>query len=167
MIIRRAIPADISMLNAVVSEADALHVRGVPEIFRMPRPAGRSRAYWMKLISDRKRALFVAQDKGKVLGYVDVAIKSAEPFPLLRPRRFGYVSSLVVTRRLRRKRVGYKLMDAVHAWLSKSGVQSVSLNVWSFNSGAVKFYKRLRYRFVNHRMVRRLGSERGIKAGAK
>lgn len=160
LLIRGATPADFKALNEIAAEGDAFHARGVPQVFQKPFRPGRSREFWAGVLRSRNGAILVAEHEGHIVGFLQVAVRNSSRLPLLRRRRFGYVSDLGVARRWRRRGVGSLLMAATHRWLLRRRVREIELNVWSFNRGAVKFYERLGYRFLSHRMGRALRARR-------
>jgi len=156
MKVRQARLKDVKAINNLELEVHAFHVRGVPGVFSMPPVTSHRRPFWAKGLNGRNHAILVTEEEGHLAGFVQVGVKSAARLSVLRRRRFGYVSSLGVGRRWRRRGVGKLLMQAAHRWLLQRRVRTIELNVWSFNRGALKFYEHLGYRFLNHRMGRTL-----------
>ena len=157
MDIRQARLEDVKAINHLELEVHAVHVRGAPAVFRMPAVASRRRPFWARGLNGRNQAILVAEQEGRLAGFVQVGLRSAARLSILRRRRFGYVSSLGVARQWRRRGVGKLLMMAAHRWLLRRHVKQIELNVWAFNRGALRFYHRLGYHFLNHRMGRTLG----------
>ncbi|MEK7476117.1 MAG: GNAT family N-acetyltransferase [Candidatus Coatesbacteria bacterium] len=149
---RQAVRRDVAAINELALEAHAFHVKGVPGVFRMPTSGPANLRYWASALKGRNTAVLVAEDDGRLAGYVQVGIRDAMRLPVLKRRRFGYVSNLGVGRRWRRRGVGRLLMQAAHQWLRQRHIREIELNVWSFNRGALRFYERLGYRFLSHRM---------------
>jgi ribosomal protein S18 acetylase RimI-like enzyme len=53
-----------------------------------------------------------------------------------------YIGDLCVDETLRGQHVGKKLYDYVLAFAKENGFYNVTLNVWSCNEGAMKFYEK-------------------------
>lgn len=157
MEVRRAAPADFKSLNGIAAEGDAFHARSVPQVFQKPSRPDRPRSFWSRMLVGRNSTILVAEHEGRILGFLLVEVKTSLRLPILRRRRFGYVSHVGVIRGWRRRGVGRLLMAAAHRWLLRRRITQIELNVWSFNRGAVEFYKRLGYRFLSHRMGRKIG----------
>jgi len=52
-----------------------------------------------------------------------------------------YIDDICVSEHARRQNVGKKLYDAVQAYAKDKGFYNITLNVWSCNPGALKFYQ--------------------------
>lgn len=151
--IRRAELADHDALCELFAEVDAAHSAALPDIFRRVRGPARSRAYLKHLLADPDAALFVAGGAaGGLSGLVDVRAQHTPDVPLVVPRRYALIDTLVVRRGEQRRGIGRALMAAAHGWARERGLQEVMLNVWEFNTGAIAFYESLGYATAMRRM---------------
>jgi ribosomal protein S18 acetylase RimI-like enzyme len=76
-------------------------------------------------------ALFVAEEKGQILGYAHVLHLDASE---------GLINSLVVRESARGRGLGWRLLDRGVDQLWASGVKKISLNVLSDNQHAIDIY---------------------------
>ncbi len=154
--IRKAETSDYEELSALFEEGDAWHREHLPRIFQKPEGVVRSREYIRGLLADEGSALFVAELEGRLVGLISAVIREAPDVPLFVPRRYAIIDNVVVKAGYRRAGIGRALMERAHEWAVEAGVESVELNVWEFNAGALEFYRGLGYETSSRRMSRRL-----------
>jgi ribosomal protein S18 acetylase RimI-like enzyme len=155
-IIRKATASDYEALCTLFEEIDALHRDNLPHRFQKPPGPARSADYVAGLILDEDVGLFVAQVEDQLVGFTCFRIRETSPVPILVRRRYAFVDDLVVSEPHRRKGIGRELADKGHEWALSKGADSVELNVWTFNEGAIAFYRQLGYETASQRMVRQL-----------
>ena len=89
--------------------------------------------------------MVVAEEAGRVVGFVWVRLHRAPPLPVFRPRRYAEIDTLGVTEAARRRGVGQALVERAHGWAREQGVTEVQIVVWEFNAGAIALYEKLGY----------------------
>ena len=156
--IRPAQLADYAGLCELFEQGDALHRRALPQVFRQAQGPARDPEFVSEILARDDAELLMAEVSGAVVGLVQVVERAAPALPILVPRRYAVVETLVVAPKLRRRGIGRRLMGAAHAWAGTRGLATVELNVWAFNQGAVAFYEALGYQVARQVMVRRLES---------
>jgi len=154
--IRRATLDDYSALSAVLDEGDAFHQQALPGFFRKAEGPARAVEFIANMLSDPNGAVFVAELEREIVGVVNAGIRETPDVPILVPRRFAWVDTLVVKGSCRRLGVGRTLMERVHQWAIEQGATEVELHVWNFNRGAIAFYEDLGYATASRRMHKRL-----------
>jgi ribosomal protein S18 acetylase RimI-like enzyme len=154
--IREAAGSDYDALRALFEEVDSLHRTNLPHIFQKPAGLVRDRSYVLGLIADKSVGLFVAEIDEQLAGLVCVFIRQPLEVPILVPRRYAVIDSLVVKDAFRRAGLGRALMERAQQWAVAQGADSVELNVWEFNQGAIAFYRTLGYQTASRRMSQRL-----------
>jgi diamine N-acetyltransferase len=150
--IRKATPQDYDELCIVIDEGDALHRDNVPQRFQKPTGPVRDRDYILGLLADENVGLFVAEQEGKLVGFVHVIIRDAPPLPILVPRRYAIIDSIAVRKEYRGQGIGHALMAQAHDWATAKGATTVELNVYDFNKQAIAFYRSLGYEIQAHWM---------------
>jgi ribosomal protein S18 acetylase RimI-like enzyme len=158
--IRQATLDDYDPVNAVLAEVDAQHREALPHVFRDPGGPARSGEYLASIIEDEHDTLLIAERLDQVIGLIHACIREARDIPILVPRRYAVIESLVVAAGSRRCGVGRALMEAAHRWAQEQGVEQIELGVWEFNQGALAFYEKLGYRTAIRRMCYRLPGTR-------
>jgi ribosomal protein S18 acetylase RimI-like enzyme len=105
-------------------------------------------------LNDEEQAVFVADQGGRVVGYVYAGI---EPLSWKELRdRAGFVHDLVVLEEARRGGVATALMTAALEWLATLGVPRVLLWAADQNTVAQALFERLGFRRTMVEMTREL-----------
>jgi len=154
---REATDADISAICALGEEINAIHHHAFPQIFAGPGNSERDASHWLDSIAKQDSTTFVAQDFGAVVGFVNVSIVN-ESHSLLQPMRFGRVGSVGVAESKRGKGIGRELMRQAQDWVFGRGGAEVRLNVWAFNTKALRLYEELGYETRSLFLAKRLPS---------
>lgn len=141
MQIRRAKEHDLPMLNKLLYQVCMVHHLGRPDLF-----AKGGKKYTdeelLKLLSDEERPIFVATDDAdQVLGYAFCIFERHTAGGALNPFTTLYIDDLCVDEDKRGEHIGKALYEYVIAFAKKSGCHNVTLNVWSCNESAMKFYE--------------------------
>ena len=148
MRIRQALPEDYENLLPLFEEVDAHHRVHLPLLFKEPGIQARDRAYYQSVLDSKDYHVLVGELDGTLVGLVVVIIKDTPDIPILVPRRFAVIDTIVVCKDLRQKGIGKQLMQAVCDHARKQGATSVELNVFAFNQDAQLFYEHLGYEII-------------------
>ena len=140
--IRRARECDMKDINRLLVQVNMVHHQGRPDLFR----AGKKKytdKQLRKLIHDDSRPIFVAVDEQeRVLGYAFCIFQQHLDDNILTDIRTLYIDDLCVDETIRGQHIGKSLYEAVLAFARESGCYNVTLNVWTLNEGAMKFYEK-------------------------
>lgn len=140
--IRRARECDMKDINRLLVQVNMVHHQGRPDLFR----AGKKKytdEQLRELIHDDSRPIFVAvDDQERVLGYAFCIFQQHLDDNILTDIRTLYIDDLCVDETIRGQHVGKSLYEAVLAFARESGCYNVTLNVWTLNEGAMKFYEK-------------------------
>lgn len=141
IIIRPAEPRDIPAVTALLAGICLLHCEGRPDIFR---PGVKYSAGELETIfADPKTPVLVAERGVEtVAGYLFCIIKR-QNHPVLREITTLYIDDLCVSPAARGQGIGRLLFGAAKELARRIGAYNIDLNVWIFNTGAVKFYENL------------------------
>lgn len=142
MRIRRAEKQDINSINRLLLQVGMVHHKGRPDLFK-----GNSRKYTdeqlLEIIEDDSRPVFVAADeKDSVIGYAFCVFQQHLNNNILTDIRTLYIDDLCVDENIRGRHVGKRIYDEVIRFAKESGCYNVTLNVWSCNEPAMKFYQK-------------------------
>lgn len=141
MFIRRAETKDIPQINDLLTQVCIVHHNGRPDLFK-----NAARKYTdeqlMQLLKDDSRPIFVAtDDTDKVFGYVFCIFEQHLDSNILTDVKTLYIDDLCVDETVRGQHIGRQLYDYAVAFAQKSGCYNLTLNVWSCNASAMKFYE--------------------------
>ena len=141
MIIRRAKKDDSPYIINLLEQVLEVHHKGRPDIFK-----GQCRKYTddelYDIIEDDSKPIFVAQENGEVLGYAFCVITQHINNNILTDIKSLYIDDLCVDENARGKHIGTKLYDYVLNYAKEIGCYNITLNVWSLNESAMKFYEK-------------------------
>jgi ribosomal protein S18 acetylase RimI-like enzyme len=152
---REASEADLESICTIGGEVNAIHHRVFPHIFAGPGLPGRDREHWASSIGGSSSTTFVAEDRGRVVGFVTVSV-ATESHSLLQPLRYGRVGSVGVVADCRGRGIGPQLMKLAENWVLQNGGREVRLNVWAFNAHALHMYEELGYEVRSHFLAKRV-----------
>lgn len=141
MEIRRAKERDMDGINDLLLQVCLVHHRGRPDLFRYG-----ARKYTddqlREIIHDDMRPIFTAVDENeKVLGYAFCIFQQHLNDNILTDIKTLYIDDLCVDERIRGQHIGRRLYEAVLAFAREQECYNVTLNVWSLNKAAMKFYQ--------------------------
>lgn len=139
--IRRAIKKDIPKIGDLLSQVDLVHHKGRPDIFKIGRKY--SDEQLKELISDESRPILVYTDENdEVLGYCFCIFQQHTENSVLTDIKTLYIDDLCVDEKLRGKNIGRELYEAAVSLAKESDCYNLTLNVWSCNKSALRFYEK-------------------------
>ena len=142
MKIRRAEERDIPRLGELLLQVCRVHQQGRPDLFRA---GGRKYddAGLQTLLRDGERPILVVEDEaGQVAGYAFCVYQRHQNEGSFNDLTTLYLDDLCVDENCRGKQVGKSLYEAVLDLARSAGCYNVTLNVWSCNPGAMRFYEK-------------------------
>ncbi len=141
MYIRRAQKKDIPGLNKLLHQVLMVHHNGRPDLFK-PDAVKYTDEELMGIIAEDSRPIFVAVDEAEmVLGYAFCIFQQHINNNILTDIKTLYIDDLCVDEEKRGQRIGKALYEYVLAFAKESSCYNVTLNVWSLNEAAMKFYE--------------------------
>ncbi|MBE6037276.1 MAG: GNAT family N-acetyltransferase [Clostridiales bacterium] len=142
MLIRRAALSDMEGINDLLLQVLMVHHNGRPDLFK-PHAKKYTDDELAAIIADDSRPIFVAaDDRDQIMGYAFCVFQQHINNNILTDIKTLYIDDLCVDEELRGLHVGRKLYDHVVQFAKESGCYNVTLNVWSLNEGAMKFYEK-------------------------
>ena len=138
--IRFAIENDIPKICDLLSQVCLVHHNGRPDIFNVGRKY--SDAELLELLKDESRPILVSVDENdSVMGYCFCVFQQHINNSVLTDIKTLYIDDLCVDENFRGRRIGKALYDAAVKLAKESGCYNLTLNVWSCNPSALKFYE--------------------------
>lgn len=141
MIIRKAETRDAERINELLFQVAKIHANGRPDIFKTATKKYSDQEL-IEIINNDDSPIFVATDeKDFCLGYAFCVFQKTKDSILLQDRKTLYIDDICVDENSRGKHVGKSLYDYVEKFAEEKGFDNITLNVWSFNESAYKFYE--------------------------
>jgi len=142
MIIERAQIKDMEGINKLLKQVLMVHHKGRPDLFKADVKKYTDEEL-AAIIEDDSRPIFVARDEqGVVMGYAFCVYQQYVNNNILTDVKTLYIDDLCVDETLRGRRVGKQLYDYVLAFAKENGFYNVTLNVWTCNESAMRFYEK-------------------------
>ena len=138
--IRRAQKKDIPRMLDLLAEVDLVHHKGRPDIFKIGQKYSESEL--LELLSDERYYILVCADEcDEVLGYCFCIYQQHVDNSILTDIKTLYIDDLCVDEARRGNHIGKELYGAAVAHARESGCYNLTLNVWSCNASAMRFYE--------------------------
>jgi len=141
MYIRRAKETDMPGINNLLRQVLMVHHNGRPDLFK-----ANAKKYTdeqlAELIKDDTKPIFVCVDEEEtVLGYAFCVWQQHIKNEILTDIKTLYIDDLCVDENRRGQHIGKSLYEYVVAYAKENNFYNVTLNVWSLNESAMKFYE--------------------------
>ena len=138
--IRRAEKRDIPRMMALLGQVNLVHHQGRPDIFKLGTKYSADELE--EILTDESRPILVSVDeRDEVQGYAFCIYQQHVGSRLLTDVKTLYIDDLCVDESLRGKHVGRSLYEAARALARETGCYNLTLNVWSCNESARRFYE--------------------------
>ena len=138
--IRMAKEKDIPKISDLLSQVCLVHHHGRPDIFKIGRKYSREELQVM--LTDAERPILVAVDEeDDVWGYCFCMFQQHNAHSVMTDIKTLYIDDLCVDESLRGRHVGKELYDAAVRLAKDHSCYNLTLNVWSCNPSAIKFYE--------------------------
>jgi len=142
MNIRRAKQTDMSGINKLLNQVLMVHHNGRPDLFKSDVKKYTDEELAI-LIEDDSKPIFVAVDAAEeVLGYAFCVFQQHINNNILTDIKTLYIDDLCVDEEKRGMHIGKNLYDFVVEYAKSEDCYNLTLNVWSCNVNAMKFYEK-------------------------
>ena len=140
--IRRAVEKDISKIIDLLKQVCLVHHNGRPDIFKVGTKY--SAEELKSILKDETRPILVSVDNSdNVQGYCFCIYQQHINNSVLTDIKTLYIDDLCVDENLRFKGIGKELYESAVELAKDTGCYNLTLNVWSCNQSALKFYESL------------------------
>ncbi len=141
MNIRRAQEKDIPDIHRLLGQVEMVHHVGRPDLFKY-KAVKYNKEELAALMKDDSRPIFVGVDeKDQVLGYAFCIFQQYVDNNVMTDVKTLYIDDLCVDEEIRGRHVGRQLYEYVVEFAKAQDCYNVTLNVWSLNESAMKFYE--------------------------
>ncbi len=141
MLIRRAQKKDIAGIQSLLGQVLMVHHNGRPDIFK-----SNSQKYTTDeleaIIQDDTKPVFVCVGEDEnVLGHAFCIMQQHLNNNILTDIKTLYIDDICVDENIRGQHIGKDLYDYVVDYARSQECYNITLNVWTLNEGACKFYE--------------------------
>ena len=149
MNIRRADKKDIPGINKLLHQVLMVHHNGRPDLFK-PNAKKYTDKELERILAGDDTPIFVATQKNaaeggeaeEVLGYAFCIFQQHVNNNILTDVKTLYIDDSCVDEEKRGGHIGTKLYEHVLSFAKQQGCYNVTLNVWSCNEAAMRFYEK-------------------------
>lgn len=141
MEIRKAKKEDVQELDQLLYQVQSIHHQGRPDIFKIGQKKYTDEQL-LDIINNNKTPVFVAVLDQKVVGYAFCIFQQHLSHNILTDIKTLYIDDLCVDENIRGQHIGKSIYEYVLKFAKKSGCYNVTLNVWTLNDDAMKFYEK-------------------------
>jgi ribosomal protein S18 acetylase RimI-like enzyme len=141
MKMRRAQTSDIPDIQRLLVQVCTVHAEGRPDLFQADGTKYTADEL-EEIIADDNRPIFVCVgEDDRVRGYAFCVIEDFTKDTARTHVRSLYIDDICVDEAARGQHVGSTVYNYVIDWAREQGFYNVTLNVWSCNPGAQRFYE--------------------------
>ena len=141
MNIRRATVKDMDGINKLLHQVLMVHHNGRPDLFKANVKKYTDEELAL-IIADDTRPIFVGVDEqDEILGYAFCIFQQYSNNNILTDVKTLYIDDLCVDEEKRGMHIGKQIYEYVMAFAKEQGCYNLTLNVWSCNESAMKFYE--------------------------
>ena len=141
-IVRRATERDIPAVMKLLEQVNRVHHEGRPDLFK--KATKYTAGELATILADDSTPVFVCVDAaGVVLGHGFCVFQQHLNSNLLTDVKTLYIDDICVDETARGQRVGEAIYRHIVGYARSIGCYNVTLNVWTCNPGAMKFYERM------------------------
>lgn len=143
MLVRRAEAKDIERVLELLVQVDMVHHEGRPDLFKGPATKYNAKELAVIFENDKTPVFVCVNERGEIMGHAFCMHKQVVGDSVLTDVKTLYIDDICVDEAYRGEGVGKALYEHVLAYARQHGFYNVTLNVWSCNPGAMKFYERM------------------------
>ena len=143
MNIRRAVEKDIPRLIDLLEQVLKIHANIRPDIF-IPGTTKYTKDELTEMMKDDLKPVYVAADEKDICqGYAFCQIRE-QPFSTnMVPFTSLFIDDLCVDEKTRGQHIGEQLFEYIKTEAKRLGCYEVTLNVWTGNTAAERFYEKM------------------------
>jgi len=143
MIIRCAELVDYESINRLYNQLHKEHVANRPDYYKHTEEVFSKDDLDKYISSDRMEFFVAVNDANKVFGFIEYEIREDEESEVLQQRSVIYLNALVTDINYRNRGIAGELFRYALADGRKHNIDAIELNVWKFNTEAIRFYESL------------------------
>ncbi|MBQ8088007.1 MAG: GNAT family N-acetyltransferase [Clostridia bacterium] len=139
--IRRAENRDIPDVLKLLVQVNMVHHNGRPDLFKGPATKYSEGELRQIFLNDATPVFVLTDEAQRVLGYAFCILQQHVGSQLMTDIKTLYIDDLCVDEACRGQHIGSRLYQYVLEYARSIGCYNVTLNVWSCNESAMRFYE--------------------------
>jgi len=147
-----ATEVDAEAISALNREVQGVHAAGLPGLFKLPGPESFPPSAVRELLAKPENVVLFARLGSEPAGYVYAEIVRRPETSLRYAHAMIYLHHISVAAPCRQRGVGRALVEAVRRIGAQHGINTLALDVWSFNEPARHFFRRCGLAPYNERL---------------
>lgn len=140
--IRMAQDKDIEKIIEILVQVNMIHHNARPDIFKGPTTKYTAEELNIIIHNESTPVFVYTDDEDNVLGYLFCIFKKHDNDNLMTDIKTLYIDDLCVDENARGQHIGKKLFEYAVDFARKQDCYNVTLNVWSSNTDAMRFYEK-------------------------
>lgn len=146
ILIREAQHKDITEIKNYLTDLWTWHSENEPDLLDEKRMRNyNSQGYCEKCLADPDKCrLFIADDEGKIAGFLKVNIQEIDSF--FKNPTILYLDDVFVLPEYRRKGIARSLIEHAEKFAKEKSIKRIQARVYTFNNGMHKCLESLNYR---------------------
>lgn len=152
MLIRKAQKDEIGALQLLDDEIFQDSKQYDPDLILEWGISDEGKNYFVNLLGNSNVCCFVAEEKGKLIGYISAAPKDFS----YRKSKYIEIQNMGVSPRYRSKGVGSLLMEECLKWARTQGFEKAYVNAYFHNRKGLKFYKSSGFKEIDISLERKI-----------
>jgi diamine N-acetyltransferase len=152
MEIRKATTKDAAILSALNVVVQKIHADAQPHIFKQPADDTFAVEFMLEQLADPASHLFIAALNGEGIGYILARIVVRPENQFMVGWQHLYIDQIAVKPAYQRTGCGQRLLAEVLALAAENEIDTIALDVWSFNQQAQSFFKKQGFTPFNERL---------------
>ncbi len=120
-----------------------VHHEGRPDLFKGPATKYNEEELQEILRNDKTPVFVCVDEEGHVWGHAFCIFKQVVGDSVMTDIKTLYIDDICVDERVRGTGVGKALFEYVKSYAKETGTYNITLNVWTCNPGAMKFYENM------------------------
>ena len=142
MKIRKMKINDYESVQKLQHQAYVLHSNARPDLY-IKNANSFNFEYFVEQLNSKSTINLVYEENKEIVGILLAQYKKQSKVPFVRKRNVIFIDSVVVEKNYHKMGIGRRMMEYLEHIAKKKKVESIELNVYSFNKDAQKFYKAL------------------------
>lgn len=132
---------DYEEAKQLVYQVHTLHYNSRPDIYIEGNPLPIE--YFKIMINDKNTLNIAYEEEKHIVGLLMATKNNSSQIPIAKERTTYFIEDIIVDGNHRKKGIGTKLYNYLLDKATKENIDAIELNVWAFNSSAIKFYESL------------------------